>query len=226
MESSVIVDLSNHDSLMLRVKKALEDAIIRNELKPGEHLREADLSKRFGISRAPIREAFRVLESEGLVVNQPRKGLVVAPLNYKDAQDLYDVRPLLEGRATRLAVTNRDPEFLDSLEQVIRNMQIAVTNEDVVKFTLADAEFHRCINENSRNQVLIEMLQHIWRRCFRYLIVTNSHRGELKSAFTRHRKLLQVISEDTPANAQHFAEKNLLLARKLLLEDLKILGFE
>lgn len=220
----MLSDLSNHESLMIKAKKLIERAIISNELKAGERLKENDLVQRLGISRGPVREAFRSLETEGLIVSQPRRGFIVAPLKMEEAMDIYNVRMWLEGQATRLAVKNKNEFFLDELQNIINKMQEAVQNEDIYNYTIMDAAFHRVIYRNSNNNILIDLMNNLWKKCLRYLIINNSHRGEIKSSFQRHLKLFESISYETPSKAKQIAENNLQKAKKLLLVDLQKAG--
>src|SRR5690606_17851274 len=82
--------------------KLLEE-IRRGELQPGARLRENELAERLGISRTPVREAIRQLESDGLVVHLPRQGATVRTLEYPEIMELYEMRTVLEGTAARLA---------------------------------------------------------------------------------------------------------------------------
>jgi len=217
-------DISQHESLAEKVRKAIEEAIISNALKPGEHLKELDLVNRLKISRGPVREAFRSLENEGLVVSQPRRGIVVAPLNTKEAMDLYEVRPWLEGQATRIAVRNRTEKFIFDLGEIISTMRKASQEKDAGAYVRLDAAFHRRIYENSGNQVLIDLLNNLWKKCLRYLIVTDTYRGEIESSFQRHLELFRTIRDDTPTKAQRTAERNLERAKSTLFDGLREAG--
>jgi DNA-binding GntR family transcriptional regulator len=217
-------DISHHESLTEKVRKIIEAAIINNELKPGEHLKELDLVDRLKISRGPVREAFRSLENAGLIVSQPRRGFQVAPLNIKEAMDLYEVRPWLEGQATRLAVKHRDEKFIAELQDIVNAMEKAVHEGDVGAYIRLDARFHRTIYENSNNDVLIDTMNGLWKKCLRYIIVNDSYRGEIKSSFERHRELFRSIRDDMPVKAQKTAERNLEKAKLTLLAGLQEAG--
>jgi DNA-binding GntR family transcriptional regulator len=219
-----LTDISRHESLTDKVRKIIEDAIINNELKPGEHLKELDLVQRLGISRGPVREAFRSLENAGLIISQPRRGFIVAPLNLKEAADLFEVRPWLEGQATRLAVKNRNESFIAELQDIISRMQKAAKARDVGSYVRLDAAFHRKIYENSNNLIIIDMMNSLWKKCLRYIIITDTHRGEIASSFERHKKLFETIRDDTPAKAQKIAESNLEEAKATLLSGLREAG--
>lgn len=97
--------LEKHQTLRERILETIRDAILKGSLKPGEKVAEPELAERFGISRTPIREAFRQLESEGYLTVIPRKGAVVAALSEKDVDEFYAIKSILEGYAAELAAT-------------------------------------------------------------------------------------------------------------------------
>jgi DNA-binding GntR family transcriptional regulator len=87
-------------------------AILRGQLAPGQALRQEELAKQFGLSRAPVREALRQLEAEGLVVSYPHRGTVVAELSPEDIEEVFLIRITLETTVLRLAVPKMtDPDF-------------------------------------------------------------------------------------------------------------------
>jgi len=217
-------DLSNYESLTVKVKNSIEKAIIRNEMRPGTRLKEIEIAASMGVSRAPVREAFRMLEADGLVVNQLRRGFAVAPLNLKEAEDIYEIRPWLEGQATRMAVKFRSDDFLARLDEIVREMGDCVGRDDVMRYTSLDAELHRTIYESSQNQVLIDILNLLWKKIIRYLYVTNSQRGEIARSAERHAKLVESLRCADPHEAGSTAEANMLEAKALLLQALRESG--
>ena len=109
-------------SLPDQVYDHLFKAIISGELKPGEKLVENELCKEFGTSRAPIRESFRILESEGLIVIQPRKGTYVKALTRGDIEEAFAVREALESLAAKLAVPHMTETEMNALANFIKEM--------------------------------------------------------------------------------------------------------
>jgi len=103
-----------------KVSQILTDAILEGILKQGDQLVEAELQKQFGISRSPLREAFRDLEKRGLVVIVPRKGTFVKAITEKDIRENFPVRATLEGLAARQAFSNMTAKELKELRRALR----------------------------------------------------------------------------------------------------------
>jgi DNA-binding GntR family transcriptional regulator len=95
--------VQHHQTLREKILENIRDAILKGDLKPGERVSEPDIAERYGISRTPIREAFRQLESEGYLTVIPRKGAVVAKHSEKDIEEFYSIKSVLEGYAAQLA---------------------------------------------------------------------------------------------------------------------------
>ena len=95
------------------------EAIDAGEYPPGARLLETELAARFGVSRTPIREALRRLETQGVVTHEPRKGAVVASLDYDQLGELYAVREVMEGLAARLAARHASPAEIQLLRDMI-----------------------------------------------------------------------------------------------------------
>jgi DNA-binding GntR family transcriptional regulator len=110
--------IQRHQTLREKILETIRDAILKGTMKPGERVSEPDLAERFGISRTPIREAFRQLESEGYLVVIPRKGAVVASLSERDVEEFYAIKIILEGFAAKMASVNRTEKDFVRLEAI------------------------------------------------------------------------------------------------------------
>ncbi len=128
-------------------------AIETGDILPGERLLETDLAKRFGVSRTPIREAIRKLESDGIVEHLPRIGAVVRQLSQQEIVELYEMRIVLESTAAEMAAKHASVAEIETLEALNQDMLKASGNPfDVARI---NRHFHLCIVEAARNQFLI-----------------------------------------------------------------------
>jgi DNA-binding GntR family transcriptional regulator len=129
------------------VYDALRSAVISGALKRGQRVNEAEIARQMQISRAPIREAIRQLEQEGLLESAPRRGTFVVSLSRDDVDEVYTLRADLEARAVRRAIARLTPERLATLESYVEVMRAAAVARDVAAFLEADIQFHRTLVE-------------------------------------------------------------------------------
>ena len=109
-------------SLVDYIIQDLEDKINGGILEPGERIVEETLCKAFGVSRSPVREALRTLESQGYLAREPRKGVTVSRVTAKEIEDTYRIRANLESLAVYLAVKKQDPKVLQQLKKNYHKM--------------------------------------------------------------------------------------------------------
>ena len=142
----------------------LRDQILNGQMKPGEKLREVDLSRKLGVSRGPLREALRELHSDGLVVTKPYVGTSVAEYSQQDFTETYAVRGVLEKKAFELLWARRDAgyekEFTARHEKIIR----AIDAADLPAIISAEMSFHSFPYEYSGNQLLLSIWGQLARR--------------------------------------------------------------
>jgi DNA-binding GntR family transcriptional regulator len=129
------------------VYDALRQAIASGALHPGQRLNEAEISRQMQISRAPIREAIRLLEQEGLLESVPRRGTFVVTLSRDDVEEIYALRADIEARAMRRAVSRFTSDELATLESLVETMRSAARAGDLAQLLDADIQFHRTIVE-------------------------------------------------------------------------------
>jgi GntR family transcriptional regulator of gluconate operon len=141
-----------HPDLWEGVASALRQAIVSGGIAAGAHLVEGDLAQRFGVSRGPIRDAFRELSREGLVVNLPRRGTVVSSPTIADVWEVYEVREALEIGAARIVIERATDEELAALTD-----RVAAVDEswaapvDFATRSAVDLAFHRALINLSGN---------------------------------------------------------------------------
>jgi DNA-binding GntR family transcriptional regulator len=151
-----------------RVVDALRDAIVAGRLKSGERIRERDMVAMLGVSRSPLREAIRILESEGLIRSLAHRGARVSELSATDLRELVDVRIMLEAFAARLAMDRLDQATLASLEDQVKRARAAGTRVDAwTNFSLA-LEFHGLLVAACGNRKVVQLHEHLRRHHRRY----------------------------------------------------------
>jgi DNA-binding GntR family transcriptional regulator len=151
-------------SLHGRVIEELRLAILSRRLKPGERLVEERLADEFGVSRNPVREAIRVLASEGLVEVTARRGASVISMSDEEARETIEVRALLEGQNARLAARQRDADVLKRIEAVLGQGTKAVAAKRYHLLTSLNQRFHEELAAAGRNRVLGDLLKRLRER--------------------------------------------------------------
>ncbi|MDM0025398.1 GntR family transcriptional regulator [Variovorax saccharolyticus] len=133
--------------------------ILRGELPTGQRINEPDIAARLGVSRVPVREALRELESTGLVVARKHAGVFVREPDAAELQDLYEMRGLLDGFAGRRAARLGEPARIalaDALDASIADMKVAFAARDVQRYYRENLSFHWAIVEAAGNHALAD----------------------------------------------------------------------
>lgn len=145
---------TRHTSLRAQVLVELRRRIINGDYRPGERLREERLAADFGVSRNPVREALRVVEAEGFVRVEPRRGAVVAHPDEAALDDLFGVRAMLEPRTARLAAARASDSEIAGLRDILTASRDAADAGDYVRLAEFNSRFHLRIAELSGNRWL------------------------------------------------------------------------
>ncbi|UCG09057.1 MAG: GntR family transcriptional regulator [Desulfobacterales bacterium] len=172
-----------------QVSHILTEAILEGVLKGGNQLIEVELQKQFGISRSPLREAFRDLEKKGLVVIIPRKGTFVKQVSRKDIEDNFPVRALLEGLAAQESHPRMTSQILEELAQTLGKMETAVANNDTKAYWKHHLEFHDIFIEASGNEVLIDILKTLRMHSLWYRFSYQYYQEDLYRSLAVHQRI-------------------------------------
>ncbi|WP_027389323.1 GntR family transcriptional regulator [Chrysiogenes arsenatis] len=176
-----------------RIADSIRDDIIRCILKPGERLIEPKLADKLGMSRTPIREAFRQLESEGFVRIIPRKGAVVTDITPKDVDDLYIIAAKLEGLAANLSVDYIDESDIALLYK--KNDELEKLADHIIgsDYSLVNNSFHGVFINKCRNQRLIQTLQMFSRQFDRFRNLAISLTDKKDQAVKDHMQIIKAF---------------------------------
>ena len=207
-------------SVRQNIYEAVRDRITYGELHPGERLVEADLVREFKSSRSPVREALRLLESEGLITAENHKGIYVSKLSVKDIEEIYDLRCLLESYAARLTAEQKNKETVAQLTEIHHKLIDAAAKIDLEQWLINNTLFHECIDESCGNQNLISMIQTLKRRISRYKYMVIRVPDLLATYLEQHDKILQAISSGNGKMAEKYMRQHLEFVKEALLSNL------
>ena len=198
---------------------ALREAILTGELKPGQSLIEMDLSKQLGVSRAPIREALRMLNSEGLVETIPYHGTTVGRLTKDDIEDLYSMRILLEAFALERIINMNDNEHIEILKELYERMIEAGTRNDLKAVNEIDREFHDAIISMSGHKLLELMWQMVAMKVRQVMALRNMRNSDLTQIARNHLPIIEAIRVSDIVEAKRLLREHIASAGDLISED-------
>lgn len=180
----------------------LRDAIRSNLLKPGQRLKEAELAKRFDISRTPIREAISRLNTEGLVQLTAR-GLSVTILTKQQVREVYYVRAILEGAAAQLAASRITPMEISAMRDFVEPF----ASEDLSPAEAArlNEMFHQAILDAAHNQYLTQALARLSDTLLLLPRTTFEKEGRIRDAMQEHLNILQAFEKRDDLAAEKLA---------------------
>jgi DNA-binding GntR family transcriptional regulator len=172
--------------------------ILKGVLVPGQRINEPDVASRLQVSRVPVREALRELESSGLVISRKHSGVFVRQLDAAEVRDLYQMRGLLDGfagrRAARLPDGQRDT-LLTLLEASVNAMQQAAAQHDVQRYYSENLRFHWAIVEAAGNQQLSETYRGIVQKLHVSRLKNLSHDVGMKASIAEHVDIVQALRD-------------------------------
>lgn len=191
-----------------RIASTLRDAIVGSVLAPGARLEEQGLARQLGVSRVPLREAFRVLAGEGLVVIQPNRGAMVSERSDGELRDLFAVRGMFEAEAARLLALARPAPVLDALADLITGMKRAVRAGRRDEYARLAARFHDLTVAECGNQLIAQLYSRIRTNLRRYQVLMADLPDSPAKSIREHEALLAAIRSGRSQTAARAAGKH------------------
>ncbi|WP_397389676.1 GntR family transcriptional regulator [Polynucleobacter sp.] len=191
------------------VAERLREQIFSHELSPGSWLDEQSLAVEFGISRTPMREAIKVLTSEGLVTTKMNKGAYVTEVDRRDLEQIFTVLSLLEGQAAKETAIKATEAQLTQLDNLHHRLEKAAADRDTEQFFEINVKFHDLIQEIAGNKWMNGVIEDLRKvlKLQRRDSLTRS--GRLLSSLVEHREILQAILKRDPLAAELAMRKHL-----------------
>ena len=185
-----LVRLQPVPDLVDQVYRALLDAIGTGELAPGERLTQEDIAQRLAVSRQPVLQALRLLKRDGMVLDAPGRGLVVAPLDPASIGQVYQVRGVLDALAARLAANCRYRVPARLIEQGRR----AARGRNIDAMVDADLAFHTAIYAASGNPLIEQSAQLHWRHLRRVMGAVLQSTPQRETLWDEHQAIADAIA--------------------------------
>ena len=176
-----------------RVVSALRDAIIAGRLKPGERIRERELVSLLGVSRSPLREAIRILETEGFITSLAHRGARVSEVSAVDLHDMLDVRIMLESFAARLFIERLDEAALRAMEEQVERSRAPGYRVDLQENFDLGLEFHDLLVGACGNRKVVQMHENLKRHQTRYQHFAFARLGRDLRALDEHAEMVTML---------------------------------
>ena len=206
--SGATIELLQSHSLTTVVQHELERQIVSGELAAGAKLNESDIAAALGVSRGPVREAFRALEQSGLVRTEKNRGVFVRQLSLQEADEIYEVRAALDGLIGRLAAQRIHPGELQRLREIVKHMHAAGRARDVDAYFPLNLAFHDLLSQAAGNAALRD----------NYRRVVNQLNLFRRETLARNAEHIPVSTRDHEAIVNAVAKGDGELAERLLFE--------
>ena len=184
----------------------------QSRILPGDYLREQILAKEFGVSRTPVREALRKLETEGLVQSEPRLGMRVRALDYAEVIELYEVREVHERAVARLAATKATPMELDELKAIQADLE--KVKSDPKSMAPLNMSFHIALLRMAKNRFLTRAVETMQRTILLLGPSTLNDPQRAQTAIKEHRALIKALQSGDADKAETIMSTHLQNAQR------------
>ncbi len=210
--------VERHQTLREKIVESMREAIIKGTLKAGERLAESDIAERFGISRTPVREAFRQLESEGFLIVAPRRGAVVSAITEKDVMEFYAIKGILEGYAARVATPKLRARDIKTMEDLNNQLEEYANKNDASACFRLHNQFHEVFVRACGNEKLYELVQNLVRQFQRYRL-SLSITGKLHESIAQHRAIVKAFASRDADLVERLVKENAVYGGETLIRE-------
>lgn len=212
-----LIDLD--DSVASRIARALSERIVSGQLGPGARLMQDHLAEEFQASHVPVREAFRKLEAQGLVVSKPRCGVRVSELDPATVHEVTEMRAALEGLALFHALPRLRESDLDAARQALAEGE---ASDRIAVWEAANRRFHLALTTPCAMPRLIASLSDLHRSDARFLFATWRQLDWQPRSDTEHRAILDAIERGDSQRARELLESHIRGAGAALVDRLRV----
>ncbi|MBR5597007.1 MAG: GntR family transcriptional regulator [Lachnospiraceae bacterium] len=212
-------EVTDKFSLRGRVFHKIREDILSGKYKDNEELKEVAIGDELGVSRTPVREAFRQLELEGLIHIIPNKGAYVTGITVKDVKDIYMMRSLLEGLCAKWATENITKEQLEEMEENVYLAEFHAAKGNTQQLAELDNRFHEIMYEACNSKMLEKQLRDFHDYVLRVRKKTLSQNQRSTASNKEHKFIFEAIKSGDPAKAEEEATKHVLSAYENIVKN-------
>ena len=205
-------EISDKYSLRGRVFHKIRDDILNGKYKEHDELREAAIGEELGVSRTPVREAFRQLELEGLIHIVPNKGAYVTGITSKDVRDIYMIRAQLEGLCAKWATERISDAQMQEMEENVYLAEFHAAKGHTEQIASLDNRFHEIMYEACASKMLEHSLKDFHQYVYRIRKQTLAQGARSSASNDEHRKIMEAIKEKDGERACELAKIHMLNA--------------
>ncbi|MEY4277718.1 MAG: hypothetical protein RI975_984 [Pseudomonadota bacterium] len=199
----------NNRPLYEDVADRLREQIFAKELAPGSWLDEQSLAEQFGISRTPMREAIKVLASEGLVTIKMRRGAYVTEIARNDLEQIFTILSLLEGEAAKQTAMKATEEELNQLDYWHHRLEKAAADRDIEQFFEINCKFHERIQDIAGNRWMNGVIADLRKVLKLHRRDSLTSTGRLQNSLIEHREILKAILKRDLTGAETAMRKHM-----------------
>jgi len=196
----------------------LRTLIIEGTLAPGARLNERELSEQLGVSRTPLREAFRILAGDGLLTQLPNRGAQVVALSAEDVRHAFDVMGSLEGLAGELAVTRVTDADLETLRALQAEMETAHAQRDLPAYYRINRAIHDRLNAIAGNPILTHTYRGLNTRLHALRFRSNLNTAKWNQAVAEHREMIAALAARDGAALRDILIRHLRAKQQAVLD--------
>lgn len=199
----------------------LRTLIVEGTLAPGAKLNERELCEQLGVSRTPLREAFRMLAGDGLLVQLPNRGAQVVALSHEDARHAFEMMGALEGFAGELAAARVTDDDIAGLRVLQAEMEAAHGRDDLPTYYRINRAIHDAINAMAGNPVLTQTYRTLNARLHALRFRSNFNRAKWDQAVAEHRSMIEALAARDGAALRDLLVRHLRAKQQAVLDTMK-----
>ncbi len=203
------------------IAEEIKEGVLSGSYKPEERLKEAELAEKYSVSKTPVREALRYLESIGFVEIVPHTMARVKKMNKKEVEDLYTIQSVLEGLAAREALNHLKDSDHKKMETCIDLLEKYSREKNSYEYEKANIKFHGIFWKACNNSKLTELINNIYEQLLKFRSVTRRYPERFKDLVADHRKIFEAAVQRDAEKVDHLFRRHVEKQKKYIVDILE-----